>query len=81
LGLPIGGGRSLWLDASEPDHLAPFFGFVGYQLAERGRLTRQRHAAEVGETRLQLGIGEPSVDRFIQNLDNLGRVLRGAPIP
>src|SRR5499427_10807097 len=72
-GLLIRAGQSLWLDAGEPDHLAPFFGFVGDQLAERGRRTRQRHVAEVGETGPQLGIGKTGVDRFVQNLDNLGR--------
>src|SRR5262249_58832808 len=70
-GLRIRAGRSLWLDAGEPDHLAPFFGFVGDQLTERGRRTRQRYVAEVGETGLQLGIGKPRVDRLVENLDNL----------
>ena len=63
-----------------PDHLAPFFGFLGNQLAERGRPARQRHVAEVGETGVELGIGKPGVDRIVENLDHLGYVpLPGQP--
>src|SRR5262245_57822790 len=38
---------SLRLDVGRPDHLAPFLGFVGDQLAELDRRSRQRRAAEV----------------------------------
>src|SRR5882724_9059343 len=45
---------SLRLDAGELDHLAPLLGFVDDKLAEVGRRSRQRRAAEVGETGLHL---------------------------
>ena len=62
---------SLRLDTGRAYHLAPLFGFVGDQLAERGWLTGQRHVAEVGEAGVELGIDKPGVDRFVQNLDDL----------
>src|SRR5262249_1797997 len=45
---------SLRLDVGGPDHIAPFLGFFGDQLAELGRRSRQRRSAEVSETRLRL---------------------------
>jgi S-(hydroxymethyl)glutathione dehydrogenase / alcohol dehydrogenase len=39
---------SLRLDAGELDHLGPLLGFVGDELAEVGRRSRQRRAAEDG---------------------------------
>src|SRR5262249_27013291 len=71
--LRIMAGQSLWLDAGEPDHLAPFFCFVGNELSERGGRSRQRYVSEVSETGIQLGIDKPGVDRFVQHLDNLSR--------
>src|SRR5215467_13060258 len=73
--------RSLWLDAGEPDHLAPFFCFVGDELAERGGRSRQWHVSEVGETGVQLGIDKPGVDRCVQHLDNLSRGVAGRADP
>src|SRR5262249_39635048 len=49
---PIRG--SVRLDARELDHLAPLLGLVDNQLAELGRRSRQRRAAEVGEARPHL---------------------------
>src|SRR5262245_32838822 len=72
-GDPDRAAQSLWLDAGEPDHLAPFFRFVGDQFAERGRRARQQHAAEIDETGRELRIGKPGVDRFVEYLDNLDR--------
>jgi hypothetical protein len=39
----------LCLDVGRPDHFAPLLGFFGDQLAELGRRSRQRRAAEVSE--------------------------------
>jgi hypothetical protein len=41
----------------------------------------QRHVSEIGETGLQLGIGKPCVDRFVQHLDDLGRGVAGRADP
>src|SRR5215510_6376414 len=74
-------GQSLWLDTGEPDHLTPFFRFVGDELAERGGRSRQRHVSEVSETGAQLGIDKPGVDRFVQYIDNLSRGVAGRADP
>src|SRR5262245_39304740 len=67
---------SVRLDAGEFDHLGPLFGFVGDQLSELSRRSRQRHAAEVSETGLYLRIVESRVDLLVELLDDLGgRVL------
>src|SRR5262249_20909589 len=69
----IGTAVSVGLDVGGPDHLAPFVGFFGDQLAELGRRSRQRRAAEVSETGLHLRIGESRVDLFVELVDDLGR--------
>src|SRR5215813_12366611 len=74
-------GQSLWLDAGEPDYLAPFLCFVGDELAERGGRSWQRHVSEVSETGVQLGIDKPGVDRFVQQLDNVSRGVAGRADP
>src|SRR5262245_32431083 len=63
----------LRLDIGGPDHLAPFLGFVGDQLAELGRRPRQRRAAEVSETGLHLRVVESRVDLLVELVDDLGR--------
>src|SRR5262245_32959314 len=63
---------SLRLDASELDHLAPLLGLVDDQLAELGRRSRQRRAAEVGEARPHLGVGERRVDLLVELVHDLG---------
>src|SRR5262249_12343676 len=65
--------RLHWLDVGRPDHLAPFLGFVGDQLAELGRRSRQRRAAEVSDTGLHLRIVESRVDLLVELVDDLGR--------
>src|SRR5262249_34204539 len=77
--------RDLWniasvrLDTGELHHLGPLFGFLCDQLAELRRRSRQRHAAEVGETGLHLGVGESRIDLFVELVDDLcGRVLGNA---
>ena len=51
------------------------------QLAERGGRSWQRHVSEIGETGLQLGIGKPCVDRFVEHLNYLGRGVAGRADP
>src|SRR5262249_5072409 len=71
--------QSVQLDAREFHHLAPLIGFVDDELAEVGGRPRNHHYAKVGETRLDLGIGEARIDLFVEPVDNLrGRVLRRA---
>src|SRR5262249_58720171 len=64
----IGSGTaaSVQLDVRGPDHLAPFLGFVGDQLAKIGRREREHVAAQVGKPRLELGIGKASVDLLVE---------------
>src|SRR5262249_22975402 len=64
---------SLWLDASELDHLAPFLGLVDNQLAELGRRSRQRRAAEVSETGLHLRVVKSRGDLLVELVDDLGK--------
>src|SRR5215472_11389861 len=64
---------SLRLDVGGPDHLAPFHGFRGDQLAELSRRSRQRRAAEVSETGLHLRVVESRVDLLVELVDDLGR--------
>jgi len=56
---------SLRLDVGVPDHLAPFLGLVGDELAKVGRREREHDATQVGKPRLDLGVGEASIDLFI----------------
>src|ERR1700738_1309563 len=60
-GTPVPAG-SLRLDAREPHPLGPFLGFRRDEVAEVGGRTQERHRAEVGETFLERGIGEPGID-------------------
>ena len=50
--------RLLGFDVRGLDHLAPFLGFVGKELAEPGWCQRKRCAAQLGEARNQFGIGD-----------------------
>src|SRR5262244_206033 len=70
---PASEAASLRLDAGEFDHLGPLFGFVGNQLSEVSRRSRQRHAAEVSDTGLHLRIVESRVDLLVELVDDLGR--------
>src|SRR5262249_29189400 len=70
---PASETASLRLDAGEFDHLNPLFGFVGNQLSEVSRRSRQRHAAEVSETGLHLRVVESRVDLLVELVDDLGR--------
>src|SRR5262245_8428928 len=64
---------SVCLDAGEFDHLGPLFGFVGDQLSELSRRSRQRHAAEVSETGVHLRVVESRVDLLVECVDDRGR--------
>jgi hypothetical protein len=54
----MSGGRLLHLDVGGPDHLGPLFGLFGQQPTIRGGRARKRLAAELGNARLGLGIGQ-----------------------
>ena len=56
---------SVRLDVEGPDDVAPLLGFLGDQLAELGRRSRQRRAAEVGEPRLHPRIGKVGIDLLV----------------
>src|SRR5580692_2860737 len=71
--------RSLRLYVRELDHLGPFLGFIGDELAEIGRRAGKWHGAEIGKPLLQRGIGEASIDFLVELVDDVGgRALRCA---
>ena len=63
----------LRLDVGGPDHLAPLLGLVGDELAEVGGRADKRCASQVGKLRLHFGIGESSVNLFVELVDHLDR--------
>src|SRR5215470_11215812 len=63
---------SLRLDVGRPDHPAPLLGLLGDELAEVGGRAGKHGAAELGEPRLRLGVGENRVDLLIEPHDDLG---------
>src|ERR1700726_2984858 len=68
--------RSLRLDVRELDHLGPFLGFVGNELAEIGWRAGKCHGAEIGKPLLQRGIGKAGIDLLVKPVDDVGwRVL------
>src|SRR5215813_3276455 len=68
----------LRLDVACPDHLAPLLGFVGDQLAKVGGREGEQGATETfGEPRLELRIGETSVDLAVELGDDFGRRVPG----
>src|SRR5262245_20908670 len=64
---------SLRLDAGGLDHFGPLLGFGSNVLAEISGWATERCGAEVGKPRLDLGIGEASVDCPVEVFDNLCR--------
>src|SRR5262249_8523044 len=56
-------GRSLRLDVGCPDHLTPFLGFLSHQLPEFSRRHRHGLAGKLGQTGLQLRVGQYRVHR------------------
>ena len=68
---------SLRLNIGCQDHLAPFHSLVGDKLGEIGWRARQYGRAEIGEPRLEVGIGKARIDLRVQRFNDLcGRVLR-----
>src|SRR5712691_963047 len=68
--------RSFRLDASKFDYLGPFLSFSNDEFAEIGRRPRHRRATQVNKARFNFRVGETSIDRFIQPIDNItGRIL------
>src|SRR5262249_46777103 len=63
------------LDVGRPDHLAPFLGLLGDELAEISGAHRHRHGTEIGEPRLDLGIGKSSIDLLVESVDDLRRCI------
>jgi hypothetical protein len=53
---------SLRLDVGRQNHPAPLLYLVGDQLGEIGGRARQHGRAEIGEPRLEVGIGKARVD-------------------
>jgi hypothetical protein len=67
------GSASLRLDVEGPDDVAPLLGFVGDEFAKVSGREREHVATQVGKPRLDLGIGEASVDLLVELIDDLGR--------
>src|SRR3974390_1847632 len=68
---------SVRLDTGELDHLGPLFGVVGDKLAEVGGRTWKHPRAQLGKPRLELGVGQSSVDLPVELVDDLGRRVLG----
>jgi hypothetical protein len=68
---------SVWLDTRRLDHLGPLLGLIGDKLSEVGGRSGQHSAAQIGEARLDLGIGERGVDLFVELVDDLSRRVPG----
>src|SRR5262245_8266345 len=68
---------SLRLDVGRSDHLGPFFGFVGDELAKLAGRARNHHSAQVGEPRLYLGIREARIDLLVELIDDFSRRVLG----
>ena len=64
--------RSLGLEARELHHLGPLLGLVRDELAEIGGRAGKRRSAQVDKPRLDLGIGEASIDFLVELIDDLG---------
>src|SRR5262249_3767254 len=68
---------SVWLDTRRLDHPGPLLGLIGDKLSEVGGRSGQHGAAQIGEARLDLGIGEASVDVLVELIDQgVGRSFR-----
>src|SRR5215470_6520337 len=64
---------SLGLNVGGTDHFAPLLGLICDELGEVGGRHRHRHAANVGEPCLNLGIGEARIELSVELIDDLGR--------
>lgn len=72
---------SVRFDVGELDHLGPFLGFIGNQLAEISGRASQDGAAKTDQLRPDLGIGEREVDFGVERLDNLNGCVLGTATP
>src|SRR5215467_15346108 len=72
-GMSVQIAGSLRLDAGGLDHLAPFLGFLGDELAKIGGRARKHRAAQVSKPRFEPGIGKASVDLLVELLDDVSR--------
>src|SRR5882757_7655883 len=71
--------KSLRLDVSCSDHLAPLFGLVGDEFAKGGGRAGKCRGAQVSEARLHLVIGKACIYQVIELPDDFDRrVLWGA---
>src|ERR1700731_2228487 len=61
--------------------LPPFRGFVGAELAKLGGRHGHRNAANVGEPRPDLRIGETRIDLLVELVDHVGRRARRCADP
>src|SRR5215472_2310887 len=61
----------LRLGAGEADHFGPFLGFFDDKLAELCRRARKRCAPQIGEPRLDGGIGEHRVYLLVELVNDL----------
>ena len=71
------GSGLLRFDVGIADHLGPLLGFLRDEPAEIGGRADERRVAELGQLRLDPGIGEACVDLVIEPVDDLGRGVLG----
>src|SRR5262245_35843571 len=64
---------SLRLRARSLDDLSPLLGLFGDQASERSGRERHGRAAELGDARLYLGVGQARADLAVEPLDHVGR--------
>src|SRR5262245_66534050 len=63
---------SLRLDACELHHLAPLLGFLGDELGEVGGREREYLASEIGQPRLDCGVGVAGIGLPLELVSNFG---------
>jgi len=72
-----GGSVSLRLDAGELGDLTPLPRFISNELSEIRRRARKHRAAEFGQLRLHLGIGEGRINLPVELIGDFGRRVLG----
>src|SRR5262249_57638346 len=73
----IGRRKSLSLNTGKLYHLGPFFGFISNKLREVSGRAGKYRSAQIGEPRLDLGVGESRIDLIVELVDDLGRGVSG----
>src|ERR1051326_6709447 len=71
LGFAVGRASLFRLYICRPDYLAPLLGFVADELAEIGWRAGKYRAAECGNLRFDIRIGESFIDRSVQRVHDL----------